>query len=101
MNLPMLADVLEKVGVPSPIICCNYNKIGFRMCGGIEAYDRVLETRDVRVHRHVGLASGAIPAEEAIKWVCEREQIRSIVFGASSAGNIRQTIELITNYTRS
>lgn len=100
MNLPKLADVLIERGVPSPIICCNYNKIGFRMSGGIEAYDKVLETKDVRVVAMSVLASGAIPAEEAIKWVCEREQIRSIVFGASSAGNIRQTMDLIGKYTR-
>jgi len=100
MNLPMLADVLEKVGVASPIICCNYNKIGFRMSGGIEAYDRVIETKDVRVVAMSVLASGAIPPEEAIKWICEREQIRSIVFGASSVGNIRHTMELIGKYTR-
>ncbi len=101
MNLPLLAEVLEKAGVPSPIICCNYNKIGFRMSGGIEAYDRVLESRDVRVIAMSVYASGAIPPEEAIRWICEREQIRSIVFGASSARNISSTIDLITKYTRS
>ena len=45
------------------------------------------------------LASGAIPADEAIKWICERPQIESIVFGASSRGNIRQTVELIERYS--
>jgi len=46
------------------------------------------------------LASGAIPPEPAIKWVCERPKIESIVFGASSRGNIEHTIELINRYTR-
>jgi len=40
-------------------------------------------------------ASGAIPAQEAIDWVCGIRGIQSIVFGASSAGNIRHTTELI------
>ena len=40
-------------------------------------------------------ASGAIPAQEAIEWVCEQPNIESIVFGASSAGNIRNTRELV------
>ncbi len=100
MNLPRLAEILEKVGIASPIICCNYNKIGFRMSGGIEAYDRVLDTRDVRVIAMSVYASGAIPPEEAIRWICERDQIRSIVFGASSARNIASTIDLINRYTR-
>jgi predicted aldo/keto reductase-like oxidoreductase len=45
------------------------------------------------------LASGAIPAEEAIRWICERPQIESIVFGASSRGNIVQTKQLIDKYS--
>ena len=45
------------------------------------------------------LASGAIPPREAIEWVCERPRIESIVFGASSRGNIEQTISLIDEYS--
>ncbi len=33
MNMPALLDGLESVGIENPIICCNYNKIGFRMSG--------------------------------------------------------------------
>jgi hypothetical protein len=40
-------------------------------------------------------ASGAIPPAEAIEWACSLEGLDSIVFGASSAGNIRQTKALI------
>jgi hypothetical protein len=40
-------------------------------------------------------ASGAIPPAEAIEWVCGVEGVQSILFGASSAGNIRRTKELI------
>jgi hypothetical protein len=99
MNMPRLLDTLESVGLDNPIICCNYNKIGFRMSGGVDAYDRTLETRRVRCVAMSVLASGAIPAEEAIKWICERPQIESIVFGASSRGNIVQTKQLIDKYS--
>jgi hypothetical protein len=99
MNMPALVRALSSVGIENPIICCNYNKIGFRMCGGIEEYDRVLETEAVRCIAMSVLASGAIPAEEAIQWICDRKQIVSIVFGASSRGNINQTVELINRYT--
>ncbi|MGD9703667.1 MAG: hypothetical protein AB7Q42_11155 [Acidimicrobiia bacterium] len=100
MNMPRLLDALESVGIENPIICCNYNKIGFRMSGGIDLYDRTLAERQLRCIAMSVYASGAIPAEEAIQWICDRPQIESIVFGASSAGNIRNTIELINRYTQ-
>jgi len=100
MNLPMLLDVLDEVGVDNPIVCANMNKIGFRMCGGIEAYERALRERRFRAIAMSVFASGAIPPEEAIEWVCERPQIRSVVFGASSRANIRSTRTLMDQYSR-
>jgi hypothetical protein len=41
------------------------------------------------------LASGAIAPREAIAYVCAQRRIESIVFGASSRANIRQTKALI------
>ena len=40
-------------------------------------------------------ASGAIPPEEAIDWVCAQPNIESIVFGASSRRNIASTRALV------
>jgi len=100
MNLPMLLDVLDEVGIVNPIVCANINKIGFRMCGGIEAYERALTERRFRAIAMSVFASGAIPPEEAIKWVCEQPQIASVVFGASSRGNIRSTRDLMERYSR-
>ena len=99
MNLPAMVDALMAQGIDAPIVCCNYNKIGFRMSGGIEAYDRTLDETPVRCIAMSVLASGAIPPREAIEWVCERPRIESIVFGASSRGNIEQTISLIDEYS--
>ena len=62
MNLPMLLDTLDEVGVENPIVCANINKIGFRMCGGLDAYERALRERDVPGGRHVGLRLGRHPA---------------------------------------
>jgi len=98
MNLPLLLEVLEEVGVENPIVCANINKIGFRMCGGVDAYRQALRTRKCRAIAMSVLASGAIPPREAIEWVCGLEGLHSIVFGASSAGNIRQTQELIERF---
>jgi hypothetical protein len=95
MNLPLLVDTLEKVGVQKPIVCANINKIGFRMCGGIDAYREVLRSGRCRPIAMSILASGAIPAREAIEWVCGLEGLESVVFGASSSRNIHQTKDLI------
>jgi hypothetical protein len=100
MNMPMLLDVLEDVGIENPIICSNVNKIGFRMCGGIDRYERIIATRKFRPIAMSVLASGAIPPKEAIEYVCGQPAIQSIVFGASSRGNIRQVRELVDSLTR-
>lgn len=98
MNLPRLLDVLDELGIENPIVCSNINKIGFRMCGGFEAYERALQERKFRAIAMSVFASGAIPPAEAIEWVCRQPNIEAIVFGASSRGNIRNTKELVDRY---
>ena len=98
MNMPMLLDRLDEVGIENPIVCSNINKIGFRMCGGLEAYEAALRERRFRAIAMSVYASGAIPAEEAIEWLCGHTNVQSIVFGASSARNIRNTRELVDRY---
>lgn len=98
MNMPMLLDVLDEVGIENPIVCANINKIGFRMCGGFEAYERCLRERKFRAIAMSVFASGAIPPAEAIEWIYQQPNIESIVFGASGRGNIRNTRELADRY---
>lgn len=99
MNLPRLLDALERHGVENPIVCSNINKIGFRMCGGIALYEQTIATRRFRPVAMSVLASGALSAREAIAYVCAQPKVESIVFGASSRGNIRQTKSLIDELT--
>ena len=95
MNTPKLLDVLEGLGMDNPIVCSNINKIGFRMCGGVELYEKTIATRRFRPVAMSVLASGAISPREAIDYVCGQPKIESIVFGASGRANIRQTKALI------
>ena len=99
MNVPLLLDVLDELGIDNPIVCANINKIGFRMCGGIEAYERAIAQRRFRPVAMSVLASGAISPREAIEYVCAQPRIESIVFGASGRSNIRQTKALIDELT--
>lgn len=98
MNMPMLLDVLEQLGIENPIVCSNINKIGFRMCGGFDAYEKALREKQFRAIAMSVFASGAIPPIEAIEWVCRQPNVESIVFGASGRANIRNTKELVDRY---
>ena len=100
MNLPKLLDALDALAIENPIVCANINKIGFRMCGGVAAYEKMIATRRFRPIAMSVFASGAIPPKEALEYVCRQANVRSIVFGASSRGNIRQTKQLIDQFAR-
>jgi hypothetical protein len=100
MNAPLLLKRLEKVGIQNPIICANINKIGFRMCGGMQAYDEMITQGRCRLIAMSVFASGALPPKEALEYVCGYPQIEAIVFGASSRRNIAQTKQLIDGLTQ-
>jgi hypothetical protein len=95
MNTSMLLDALESVGLDNPIVCSSVNKIGFRMSGGVRAYEDAIANRRFRPIAMSILASGAVPAREAIEYVAGLEKVESVVFGASSRSNIEQTKRLL------
>ena len=101
MNMPMLLNVLEKAGIENPIICSSINKVGFRMSGGKELYEETLKTRKFRAIAMQVLAAGAVPPKEALEYVCSLPNIESILFGASSKGNINETANLINQFDAS
>ncbi|HWK03609.1 MAG TPA: hypothetical protein VNS58_08250 [Puia sp.] len=98
MNMPKLVDILEEAGIKNPIICASINKVGFRMSGGKEAYEHVLQTRQFRAIAMQVLGGGAIHPKEAIEYVCSLPKIESILFGASSKANIENTVSNIHHF---
>ena len=100
MNLPKLLEALHSAGVENPVVCANVNKAGFRMSGGIEGYRAAAAKYPARVIAMSVFASGGIPAREAIEWVTNEPYVESIVFGASSRGNIENTVALIREFDR-
>jgi hypothetical protein len=98
MNLPMLLNALESVGIENPIICSSINKIGFRMSGGIDLYEKTLKERKFRPIAMQVLAAGALNPEEAIAYLGQFRQIESVLFGASTKSHIKQTRDLIEKY---
>ena len=98
MNMPMLLDMLESVGIKNPIICSSINIDGFRMSGGKELYEHTLKTREVRAIAMQVLSGGATPVKQAIEYVATLPNVESILFGASSRGNIHETVSLIRQF---
>lgn len=98
MNLPLLLDTLEESDIRNPIICSSINKIGFRMSGGLEVYEKTLAQREFRPIAMQVLAAGAIRPKEAIEYLGKFPQLESVLFGASSREHIKETKELIEEY---
>ncbi|MBW8332468.1 MAG: hypothetical protein K0M40_10645 [Prolixibacteraceae bacterium] len=95
MNMPTLLDALNTVGIGNPIICSSINKIGFRMSGGIDIYEKYLTEKQFRPIAMQVLAAGALSPKEAIEYLGKFPRIESVLFGASSKGHIQETKELI------
>ncbi|MGY1551429.1 hypothetical protein ACW5CM_06535 [Microbacterium sp. A588] len=95
MNLPMLLDALDRVGVVNPIVCSNINEIGFRMSGGIEEYERALQERPFRPVAMSVFASGAIAPQRALQWIHDHANVEAVVFGASSRASIASTTGIV------
>jgi hypothetical protein len=97
-NLPLLRRKLLEWGLEDVVICASVNKIGYLMSPGVAEYEQALAENDGDKYPIMAmstLASGAIPAAEAYEYV-NALNLQSIVFGASSGGNIRQTVSLIS-----
>jgi len=95
MNMPILVDFLRECGIRNPIVCSSINKVGYFMCPGIKEYEETLRSMSFRAIAMSVFASGAIPADEAIDYVCSLPNIQGIVFGASSKTHISETRDLI------
>lgn len=95
MNAPMLAHRLGELGIRRPVICANFNALGFRMSGGPEAYRQMLDSGEVRFIAMSVLASGALEPREALTWVRSHPEVEAVVFGASTAAHIARTKALV------
>ncbi len=97
-NLPFLRAKLREWGIEGVVICASVNKIGYLMSPGVAEYEADLAANDGAKYPVMAmstLASGAIPAPEAYDYL-NRLNLQSMVFGASSLGNIKQTVSLIS-----
>lgn len=96
-NLPYLNKKLVEWGIEDVAICSSINKIGYLMSPSVDAYVETIKNNDPSKYQLMAmctLASGAVPAKEAYKFI-NSLKLQSVVFGASSEKNIRETVSLI------
>ena len=101
MNLPLLLNTLESNGIENPTICASVNKAGFRMSGGKEIYEKIIKQKRCHLIAMQVFAAGTIHPKEALEYVCQMDGIESILFGASSRENIKNSKELIDLFSTS
>lgn len=95
MNLPMLLNALESVGIVNPIVCTSINKASFRMSGGRTVYEKTLAEKECRCIAMQVLAAGALHPKEAMEYIGTLPRINAVLFGASSKSHIAETKYLI------
>ncbi|SHF43753.1 hypothetical protein SAMN05444274_105216 [Mariniphaga anaerophila] len=96
-NMPFLKSKLEEWEIEGVVICSSFNKIGYLMSPDMESYISAVKANDPSKYQLMAmstLASGAIPSKEAYEFI-NRQNIQSVVFGASSKKHIDETVSLI------
>lgn len=102
-NMPVLKAKLEEWGIEEVVICSSFNKIGYFMSPDRESYVSAAQDNDSSKYQLMAmstLASGAISAKKAYEFI-NKQNIQSIVFGASSKEHIEETMSIINSYIKS
>lgn len=97
LNMPYLKAKLEEWGIEEVVICSSINAAGFNMHPSKEEYEQVIAANDSSKYQLMAmnvLASGSISVKESFDYI-NSLNIQSVVFGASSKGHIKSTVEEI------
>ena len=97
LNMPYLKGKLEEWGIEDVVICSSINAAGFNMHPSKEEYEKVIASNDSSKYQLMAmnvLASGSITVEQSFDYI-NSLNVQSIVFGASTKGHIKSTVESI------
>lgn len=97
LNMPYLKNKLQEWGIEEVVICSSINAAGFNMYPSKEEYERVVAENDPTKYQLMAmnvLASGSITPEQSFEYI-NKQNIQSVVFGASSKGHIKSSVEMI------
>jgi hypothetical protein len=96
-NMPFLLKKLKEWEITEVVVCSSFNKIGYLMSPDVESYVEAARNNNPEEYQLVAmstLASGAISAKEAYDFI-NKQNLQSVVFGASSKTHIEETVKLI------
>jgi hypothetical protein len=96
-NMPYLINRLKKWNIKEVVICSSFNKIGYLMSPDVESYIETANANnpgDYQIVAMSTLASGAIQPRDAYEFI-NRQNIQSVVFGASERKHIEETVKLL------
>lgn len=97
LNMPYLKSKLEEWGIEDVVICSSINAAGFNMHPSKDEYEKVIAENDPSKYQLMAmnvLASGSITVQESFDYI-NSLNLQSVVFGASSKGHIKSTVEAI------
>lgn len=96
-NMPVLKQRLAEWGIEEVVICSSINKIGYLMSPSLDTYVQAINDNNQTKYQLMAMstmASGAVKAKEAYEFI-NGLKLQSVVFGASSERNIKETLSLI------
>lgn len=97
LNMPYLKSKLEEWGIDEVVICSSINAAGFNMHPSKEEYERVIASNDPSKYQLMAmnvLASGSITVQQSFDYI-NSLNLQSVVFGASSKGHIKSSVDAI------
>ncbi|MFO7660772.1 MAG: hypothetical protein R6V77_07650 [Candidatus Cloacimonadaceae bacterium] len=97
LNMPLLVDSLSRVGITKPLIMSSFNRIGYYMNPDQKTCEKYVLEDKVRLVAMSVLASGAIAPKDAADYL-RKFPLASVIFGASSQQNIRNTYDLFSSF---
>lgn len=96
MNYGLTRSFLIENGMTEAIVCAPINVGGFRMAPSrAEVEESLAAEPHLRTVAMSVLASGGLLAGEAFDYVARNKNIDSVVFGASTQGHIKDSVERI------
>lgn len=97
LNLPFILNKFKEWGIEDVCICSSINAAGFNMYPSKEEYEQVIKENDSSKYQLMAmnvLASGSITPQQSFDYINELN-VQSVVFGASSKGHIKSSVESI------
>jgi hypothetical protein len=97
-NTPMLRSRLDGRGWNDYLVMAAFNKTGFYLNPSLEETIKAVQKPGMYFIPMSILAAGAIPPEDAFKFIGQFPEIQSVVVGMSRKSHIDQTVDLINKY---